>query len=148
MAELHENPFRRAMEANEGGEDIGTLRPFRLPEEKASPRKLDQTRTVAELDLVDPAMIARNPRIAGLTVHDLGDLADQFAGIPVYNPKIADLTIDDMTDLEGVFLEFKTGAARQVGLKARGSSSSVDVSCCCCTPCCCCAAAETEPIRA
>jgi hypothetical protein len=148
MAELDDNPFRRALKADDG-DKFASLRPFRPPEERVSPRKLDQTRTVADMNLADPALIARNPRIAGLTVHDLSDLADEFSGIPVYNPKVADLTIDDMMDLEGVFQEFKTSAARQVSAKAKGTvSGSVDVSCCCCTPCCCCAAAETEPLRA
>jgi hypothetical protein len=148
MPELDDNPFKRALEAREGGE-FTRLRPFRPPEAKgASPRRIDQTRTVADLNLADPAVVSKNPRIAGLTVHDLGDLADQFSGIPVYNPKIADLTIDDMQDLEGVFLEFKTNAAREISGLARGELAAVDVSCCCCTPCCCCAAAEVEPIRA
>jgi hypothetical protein len=147
-----DNPFARALDLRREDPELSRLRPVK-PDLGESPLKANLTRTVADLGIADPELVEKNPKVAALTVNDLNDLAAEVSGVPSHNPKVADLTIDDMQDLEGVFLEFKLNASRQLLDAAGGgrfgvAATDVDVSCCCCTPCCCCAAAEVEPIRA
>ena len=149
-----QNPFKAAMEDPPSDPTSGgsQFQPFRSPEAEAvaAPKALLR-RKVADLGLGDPSVLARNPRVADLSVKDLNDLAQEFQGVRSRNPNVARLTIQDMQDLEGVFMEYKLDAARQ--LQAQASAQGVvsaewSISCCCCTPCCSCAAAEMEPIRA
>lgn len=130
-----ENPFRKALEQ---GQD--QLQPF--SRDALNLRKQSQLRTLRDLDLATPEVLDRNPKVADLTVHDLNDLAREFTGVPTRNEKIADLSLEDIQDIEGVFLEFKVAAVKDLARVGRGDLASVDVSCCCCTPCCCCAAAD------
>ena len=137
-----ENPFRGAVPAKR---DDGATRfkPFSKEDRLGSPTKQDQLRTIAQLNLVDPSVLEKTPKIRDLTVRDLNDLAAEFTGIDTNNPRVADLTLQDIQDIEGVFFEFKLAQARDLG--ARGLEElalEVDVSCCCCCPCCCCAAAD------
>ncbi len=146
MTDGGENPFKAAARRPE--DDPGArITPFGDVVKRPSPPKLDQLRTIEELNLLDAATLTRNPRVAKLTVRDLNDLAAQFSGIPTNNPVIGELTIEDMQDIEGIFLEFKLNAARDIA-GGRMDLAAVDVSCCCCTPCCCCAAAEVDPVLA
>jgi hypothetical protein len=144
MAEREDNPFKAAKPRAEDG---ARLAPFRNVAKRPSLPKQDQMRTIEDLNIADPAVLARNPRVAKLTVRDLNDLADQFAGIPSSNPVVGELTIEDMQDIEGVFLEFKLNTARDLA-QGQAELVSVDVSCCCTCPCCCCAASDVDPIRA
>lgn len=131
-----ENPFKKALETT--GRD---LRPF--SREEANPVKKSQLRTISDMNLVDRETLSRMPKVAGLTVRDLNDLASEFSGIPTNNPVVKELSLEDIQDMEGVFYEFKLAAGKE--LAARGGVeqlTSVDVSCCCCTPCSCCAATD------
>jgi hypothetical protein len=105
--------------------------------------KAEDLRTVAELNLVDPAVLAEMPKIAELTVEDLEDLASEFAGLDSGNSKVKDLTVEDIQDLEGVFFQFRAGALQKA---ATGDAGELEwsISCCSCTPCCCCAAVDVE----
>jgi hypothetical protein len=143
---MDENPFKRALEPQADAGTSARLRPFEPPARAGSLPKRAQLRTIEELRLVDPGTLAKNPRVAKLTVRDLNDLAAQVQGVPTSNGNIADLTIEDMQDIEGIFLEYKMNTARELASSGLAAASSVDVSCCCCTPCCCCAAADTEPV--
>lgn len=146
MAASDENPFKAAIEAATGAEGVH-VRPFEGGEVRGNLLKREQMRTVEDLRLVDPSVLAKNPRVARLTVRDLNDLAAEFSGVPTRNGRIGELTIQDMQDIEGIFLEFKVNTARE--LASRGVESfAVDVSCCCTTPCCCCAAADIDPVQA
>jgi hypothetical protein len=138
-----ENPFKKALEPLTHEEAVARRTPFAKEPRKVSLTKLQQTRTVAELNLVDPAVLERTPNIRDLTVRDLNDLAAEFAGVPTSNQRVAQLSLEDISDLEGVFYEFKVAAGRDIartGVEA--AATSVDISCCCCTPCCCCAATD------
>ena len=140
-----DNPFRGALEPIAEQDDTSQLQPFKKSETtRPSPRKAAELRTIAELRLVDRALLDRTPRIAELTVHDLNDLAAEFSGIPTANARVADLTIEDIQDIEAVFVDFKLSAGRDLTASASSlkAGTSVDISCCCCTPCCCCAATD------
>jgi len=152
MADNGENPFRRALDPP-ADDEAARVRPFKgdADSEVENPVKADQLRTIEDLGLVDEKALARNPKIAKLTVRDLNDLASQFSGIATSNRTVAELTIEDMQDIEGVFLEYKLNTARDLAGRAGDGAElaiSVDVSCCCTTPCCCCAAAEVDPVLA
>lgn len=150
MADNGENPFKRELEPR--AEEVARVKPFKDVSDPllSNPVKADQLRTIEDLGLVEAKVLARNPKVAKLTVRDLNDLAAQFSGIPTRNRKIADLTIEDMQDIEGIFLEYKVNTARDLAGTAAAAAelASVDVSCCCTTPCCCCAAAEVDPVLA
>jgi len=130
------NPFKAALEQQEGEFD----NPFRR--EMPNLTKQQQTRTVADLQLVKEDVLQRVPKVADLTVRDLNDLAAEFSGIPTKNPKVAELSLEDIQDIESVFFEFKVAAGRDLAQLGRNDLAAVDVSCCCCTPCCCCAATD------
>jgi len=104
----------------------------------------DLSTTIRDLQFVDPAVIREvSPRVAGLSVKDLQDLAAEFAGVETYNPNVEKLTIEDIQDIEGVFFEFKSNTIARISQSEL--AEGVDVSCCCCTPCCCCAASDVDP---
>lgn len=138
------NPFRAALSPAEKTDSPGSVRPFVKGDGGAdSPRKALESRTIAEMRLIDRSALDRTPNVADLTVHDLNDLAAEFSGIPTGNTRVAELTIEDIQDIEAVFLDFKLRAGRDLSTNAAlRPGTSVDISCCCCTPCCCCAAAD------
>ena len=105
--------------------------------------KAEDRRTVAELNLVDPAVLAEMPKIAELTVEDLEDLASEFSGLDSGNQRVKDLSVEDIQDLEGVFFQFRAGALQKAATGAEGELEW-SISCCSCTPCCCCAAVDVE----
>jgi hypothetical protein len=150
------NPFTASFEpppSDGGGGGGGSSTPFAnaAPEAESSavPGRSALKRRVSDLNLGSPALLKKNPKVASLTVKDLDDLAAAFQGVQSANGKVASLSIDDMQDLEGIFLEYKQNAARELtGMSAEEVSAEWSVSCCCCTPCCSCAATEIEPIRA
>ncbi len=131
-----ENPFRKALREGET-----EFTPFGRKERNLTKER--QLRTVREMNLVDPRVLERSPQVADLTVQDLEDLADEFAGVPSHNPRVSELSLEDIQDIEAVFFDFKLAAGKELGrLGGAGELASVDVSCCCCTPCCCCAATD------
>lgn len=148
MATGGDNPFRQALDATRPSQkDLQGTQAAGALDEKGNPVQRDQGRTIEDLKLVDPRVLAKNPKVARLTVRDLNDLAAQFSGLPTRNQRIGELTVEDMQDIEGIFLEYKVNTARVIA--ERGLENfAVDVSCCCTTPCCCCAAADLDPIQA
>lgn len=131
------NPFKEAL-----GDTSETFNPFAAKD--ANLTREQQLRTVAELNLVEPSVLRKSPKIAELTVHDLNDLASEFSGVPTRNERVAELSLEDIQDIEGVFFDFKVAAGRDLARSGIDGLKSVDVSCCCCTPCCCCAATDTS----
>ncbi len=138
---MAENPYEDILAGQPA--EARQRKPFSPGAKPEGGEKSEDRRTVAELNLVDPAVLAEMPRIAELTVEDLEDLASEFSGLDSGNNKVKDLTVEDIQDLEGVFFQFRAGALQKA---ASGGDGTLEwsISCCSCTPCCCCAAADVE----
>jgi hypothetical protein len=139
-----ENPFKAALENSERNQNERV----RFKPDGRNNIQEQQTRTVADLGLVDPGTLERMPKVGELTVRDLNDLAAEFSGVKTNNTQVAELSLEDLQNIEEVFFDFKVAAGRDLSRTlARGGTvgdlaAAVDVSCCCCTPCCCCAATD------
>jgi hypothetical protein len=107
--------------------------------------KQEKLRKVSQMGFSSAQLRNLTPKAKALTVRDLEDLADAFAGLEIINPEVRALKVEDISSLEQVFRAQRDAALERVVRAGDLAATDIDVSCCCCTPCCCCAAADVDP---